>query len=425
MLEPVKPAEGATVSLREFIKKYPILLVLGAATFMVQTCYAMMLALVPMYFRNNIVVPHDIYIGLAISAYVFSETLAKPFAGWAGDKLKRTSLVMVALALAASTPHLLSRASSPITFVGIRLIDGIGAALLWPSIIALFADVSPEKNRATAMSMFTLCMVAGGAIGFALCPFLRVQYGSYYYVFFTISGIMSVAFLMMAGFSGTINDWAARKKKSEPRREDEDSNNRGLKKIFASRRQMFHLGVLVVLAFTQMFGASALVPGMQLFTHDVLGWRESQMWRAFALVGGMFALVALPAGRIADRIGKENAVKIGFFLSSSTLLLMYYVRSPWTLALAALGNGTGFVLGAPSWIALITRSEWADIRGTVLGTVTAFQGAGAIAGPPVALFIYNQYGPHAPFGLIGWILGVCILIAMIGLHPDPETKDST
>ena len=432
------------ISLREFFRKYPTLFMLAAVAVAANACYTAIIPLVPFYFRAQFHDPaqsglifdilkgfrhsealigflkglghSDMLIGLAYSAYVFTEMCFKPVAGALGDRFRRTRLVQIGLGLGIVTPFLLARAMSADTFILVRLVDGVGAAMVWPAMIALFADMTDEEDRATAMSVFTMCLMAGMGAGVTLSPFLKAWLGEYKYVFMVMSALMAVGFVVML-ISGNKIGAAAKKQHTKSHPDGSGTFKENLKKIMSNRAVAGQLVTLVILAFMQMLGTSMLTPTTFLFAADELGWAEKQVWRAFLVAGAVIALMALPAGRLADRVGKENAVKIGMTLASICLLTMSVVRQPWTLALAVIGYAISFVIGAPSWMALVTRGEWSGMRGTVLGMVTAFQGAGVVFGPTIGTLVWNDYGHYAPFAVCAVILAVCALVSFVGLRP--------
>jgi MFS family permease len=405
------------ISIRDFFRKYPMLFALAIVSVMANICYSTIISLVPFYFRGHFAIKNDVLIGFAISAFVLAETCLKPFAGALGDRFRRTNLLSAGLFVGIFTPMLLSRAGGPYWFILVRLIDGAGAALVWPAMIALFADTTDEQDRATAMSVFTMCLMAGMGAGVTLSPFLKALLGTYTYVFVMMSVFMGAGFVVMLVFSRRVRVDAKRQLKKSGRPAEDASFRANMRKLLSNPVVYTQLIVLFMLAFLQMFGTSMLTPTVFLFAADVLHWNEKHVWRSFLIAGVIIATLALPAGRLADRLGKENAVKIGMGLAAVCLMTMAIVKEPWTLALAVVGYGISFVIGAPSWMALVTRGEWSGMRGTVLGVVTAFQGAGVVIGPTAGTLIWGRYGHYGPFGACAGLLAVCAIMSLIGLRP--------
>ncbi len=415
--------KSKNLSIREFFAKYPTLFVLAIVTVMANMCYTTVISLVPYYFRGNFAIKNDVLIGLAISGFVTAETCLKPFAGAMGDRFRRTNLLNAGLFIGIFTPILLGHARNPYEFILVRMIDGLGAALVWPAMIALMADTTDEKDRATAMSIFTMCLMAGMGAGVTMSPFLKALFGTYSYVFGMMSVLMVAGFTVMFVFNKRVAS-AAKKQLRQNGQFERVSFRQNLKKLMSTPVIYTQIVVLVILAFLQMFGTSMLTPTVFLFAADVLHWREKHVWRGFLVAAIIVAAIAIPAGRLADRIGKENSVKISMALAAACLMTMAIVKEPWTLALAVIGYGISFVIGAPSWMALVTRGEWSGMRGAVLGVVTAFQGAGVIIGPTAGTLIWNHFGHYGPFGACASFLTVCAIVSLIGLRPIRKSPGS-
>ena len=246
------------MSIVDFFRKYPTLLVLAIVSVMANICYSTVISMVPFYFRGHFAVKNVVLIGFAISAFVLAETCLKPFAGALGDRFRRTNLLSAGLFIGIFTPILLGRATTPHLFILVRLIDGAGAALVWPAMIALFADTTDEKDRATAMSVFTMCLMAGMGAGVTLSPFLKALLGTYTYVFVMMSVFMGSGFVVMVVFSRRVRVDA---KTQLTKGGHTDATFRAnLRKLLSNRAVYTQLIVLVMMAFLQMFGTSMLTP---------------------------------------------------------------------------------------------------------------------------------------------------------------------
>src|SRR5207247_3149559 len=92
-----------------------------------------------------------------------------PF-GVVGDHIGRKWLIIAGPCISAVT-SLLTLVIHPQNwyfFVLLRLLDGFGAAALWPSALVMMADVIEERRRSQAMSLFNVTYL----IGIALGPFI-------------------------------------------------------------------------------------------------------------------------------------------------------------------------------------------------------------------------------------------------------------
>jgi MFS family permease len=91
------------------------------------------------------------------------------FGGRLGDVLGRRRLLIVGLAVFGAASLACGLAGSPVTLVAARIVQGAGAALMAPTILATLTAITaegPERNR--ALSLWTTATAAGGMAGIVL-----------------------------------------------------------------------------------------------------------------------------------------------------------------------------------------------------------------------------------------------------------------
>src|SRR3954452_2978088 len=87
-------------------------------------------------------------------------------AGRAGDVYGRRRLFRLGLALFAAASVGCALAGSPAALIGLRAVQGIGAAALAPAALALVAELFPDDRR--ALAAWTAAAAGGGATGWVL-----------------------------------------------------------------------------------------------------------------------------------------------------------------------------------------------------------------------------------------------------------------
>lgn len=131
-----------------------------------------------------------------VSGYALAYALAAPPLGWLADRLGRHTLIRLALALFALDGAALPFAPSLSWAIGLRVIGGVAAAALIPSVFALLGDTVPATRRVSAMSHVMLGMTLGIAAGPALAGGITAWLG-WRAVFFA----NAVAFLAMSALA--------------------------------------------------------------------------------------------------------------------------------------------------------------------------------------------------------------------------------
>ena len=137
----------------------------------------------------------------------------------------------------------------------------------------------------------------------------------------------------------------------------------------------------------------------------------------FLVVAALNAGALLPAGRLADRLGRRPVIVAGCFTSAISLVLLALLPglSGYLIALAVLGLGSGLLdVGPAAMLGDILKGE----GGTVVATYQMAGDIGAVAGPVTAGYLVDASSYGAAFGVAAGVLG---LAAVLGLFA-PETR---
>lgn len=134
-------------------------------------------------------------IGWVVSAYtiVFGAVLVP--AGRLADKLGRRSVFMTGLAAFATGSLVAGVAPALWVLIAGRAVQGIGAACLTPSSMALLLDATPVPQRAAATSFFSGVSSIGAATGPSLGA-LAIDASSWRLAFFLGLPVLAVSYLL-------------------------------------------------------------------------------------------------------------------------------------------------------------------------------------------------------------------------------------
>jgi len=186
-----------------------------------------------------------------------------------------------------------------------------------------------------------------------------------------------------------------------------------------SRPDRILVWMCVLIAVNQL-GFGGIVPVLALYARS-FDVSQSAIGVAIAVYGLARFVLAMPAGRLADGLGRRPALAIGGLLTAAGNLLCAYAAS---FAVLVAGR---FVAGAGAGLVLIAgQIVLADIstparRGR---TMAVYQGVFLFAvsiGPLPGGFLAEHYGLRAPF-LAYAIMGV--LVAATAWVFIPETSSS-
>jgi len=341
-------------------------------------------------------------IGLIMAAFLVSEAILKSPMGLLGDRWGRKRLIVLGPLLSCLSPLFLTRVTHPIGFILFRILDGIGAAAIWPSAFALIGDTVPSERRAGAMSLFNVAYL--GALAFApllggeINERLASRHASFYLIslLFALTAIVSMILLPNDGPKTA-------------------SGNRRRATHSASWKDMWQVlwiapGMLLVV-FLVFFGVGSLVPVAKIYTMKYFHLSEAQFGRFFVVPAIGIAALSIPLGHLGDRWGHRLSILAGMGVCSIAMWGIVAAPHIWFVVICATFLGLGFVLGFPAWMAKVSQLTDESRRGAMIGANGTSQGIGAILGAVLGSFLYHHWHPRSPFVLCAICLTLSFLMA--------------
>lgn len=181
----------------------------------------------------------------------------------------------------------------------------------------------------------------------------------------------------------------------------------------AGRRAVLAVAIGAIIVDTLLLGIVVpLLPTIQTRT----GTGEAGVGLALAAYAIPLALVSIPFGALADRIGRRPLLVGGLLLTAAGSVLIAVSESLTALVAGRMVQGVG---GAGSWIAalaLVSDLSRPGRRGEAIGFALAANSAGAIAGPALGGVAGGTIGFAAPF-LIVAVAAVGLTVASLAAVP--------
>ncbi len=175
---------------------------------------------------------------------------------------------------------------------------------------------------------------------------------------------------------------------------------------------------MLAVMFGQTFGVILLAPFLSLYAKQELNISSGYIPLLFVVPAIVVAVMAMPLGRLADRVERRTAVKAGLCVAAVAMWLMPLARSLWMLVGMAIVLAVAYALATPSWLAMVTEVAPDHQRGAALGRFGVAQGLGAVLGPLTGGFLYDHVHWY-PFVASAVILTVSTVIAFFGLPRSP------
>jgi DHA1 family multidrug resistance protein-like MFS transporter len=332
-------------------------------------------------------------IGLVIVAFLLSEAIFKSPMGHLSDRIgpKRLMLIGPSLSVFTAFGSLLvprTGGSFPelLAFLGLRSIDGLGAAMLWPAAFTAVSDAVADGERQEAMSFLNLCYMVGIAIAFGVGGVANDLTHAKY------AG-MIMAGLMFLGVAVAVWRLVPEIKTGQSTGQKESEGS-----LSGLKASLKHIPTYLLLSLVTFAGIGFPLAIFKLFPSDQFHMSESMIGALVLPCALGMGAASVPMSRLGERIGRANAVHLGLGLAAAGMWLIAVgafippFRQAWIFALCGIPLGIGFLLAIPAWMASVSDIN-PQCRGANLGAVMTAQGIGAIVSAPIGSFLYEKMQP--------------------------------
>lgn len=377
--------------------------------------FASIIPLLPLYLTERLGSSVRL-VGAVVAAFALTETFLKTAWGSVADRLGRRPLIVAGLLLSSIAPVLMSALRQAWLFIPLRVIDGAGSSALWPAASAIIADTTPPHRRATAMGALNMFFLAGLAFGPSLGLFVVALFDSYAAGFYLAAGLLFTAGIVAAFVLRHLGHTHLPPPDVEVVGYHGTAPSPELEAVVEEARHVPMLGVMMVVAFVQMFGAGLLAPILVIYAKRIVGLSEHMIGSLFLVFMLTVALATFAAGHLADRWGKRRSVSLGMIMGSAGLWLL--PLSPRLPVLAACGLliGIGYALSTPAWNAMVSELAPPGRVGLAMGASQTAQGLGLVLGPLLGGILWDVSGHRAPFLGAAALLSVGTVLLLWGLR---------
>jgi MFS family permease len=332
-------------------------------------------------------------IGLFGTAENFLDAIYQYPGGWVADRLgrRRAFLVFVALASTGYLIYLFSN-SWPLVFVG------LGFAMAWqsmasPAIFAVIGDSLPPERRAMGFTIQSILKRVPIVIAPLLGGFLIVELG-------VLRGIHVglMVTLVLAGVTLLL----VRRINIEIR-SSQATNIRGVWLTFHAALKRLLISDVIIRMCEGMTGVLTI-----LYVTNVKGLSTARYGTLIAIQTTTSILVYIPAGKIADRVGRKPVV-ILTFLSFALFPLAMVMASSFALLIVAFVIGGLREIGEPARKAMIVDFAQPEVRARSVGLYYLIRSLSITPAAAIGGQLW-KVSPEVPFvtaaviGLLGTIV---------------------
>ena len=341
------------------------------------------------------------FVGVAEGLVTASSYLFTVISGIFSDKFKkRKPLIFIGYFLSMVGRPLLAFFTSAGAVLGLRFVDGTGKGIKDPPKDVLIAGSADKKTRGRsfgiARMLDTLGSVAGPLILFGLLYYLKGS-ATLYHQILVLSAIPLIITLFILVF----------KVKEVPRAAVTPSTE--VKKSAEPLPTSFYLFLAIVILFTLGNSSDAFL----ILRAKSLGVTLLEIPLVLALFNLIYAAFAVPLGSLSDKIGRIPTMLIGW--SAYALVYLGFALASGSLAIWFLYGFYGIYYAANLGVAKAFLADmiYADHRGRAFGIYGTAVGLATLPASFLAGFLWDHFGPQAPFYFGAVIAGLAAVMLLI------------
>jgi len=368
----------------------PNVFFLGMVSLLTDVSSEMIFTLVPLFLFNVLSIGTPI-IGLVGGLSESADAIFRIFSGWLSDRMgKRKPLAVLGYSISTVAKPFMYLASSWGAVLAVRFGDRVGKGIRTSPRDALVADSVSAGERGRGFGLHRAMDTFGAFLGLAIAAVIiyQVQGGGLGLSLKTYQWLVVVG-VVPAVLAVLVLLFFVRDRRSSA---SNTSSPVGLKsvggfdtrfKLFLAVMAVFTLGNssdFFVILRAQNLGSSVLYVVLMLVVFNIA-----------------YAVTALPAGILSDRLGRRRVITLGWFIYALVYLGFALASELWQvwLLFASYGVYYGVVEGAAR--AFVADLVPAEKRGTAYGLYHGVVGLTLLPASLIAGWLWQAYSPAAPF----------------------------
>jgi MFS family permease len=372
---------------------------LGFVSFFTDFSTEMILGILPLFIVTNLRATKEILGGIEGSAELVSYAF-RMVSGALSDKLrKRKIFVLVGYGLSTISKPFFAISTGWFDAFLVRAGDRIGKGLRTAPRDALIADSIPESVSGKAFGIHRTIDQMGAIVG-PVAAFALLQVIDIHGVFIVslIPGAIAVIILIFV-----VKEVAIKRL----------SNIKSTMLANVGNVLKANRPFAVLLIISGIFSLGAFNYSFILLRASELGVDKNIIPLVYAVINVSHTVIGIPSGLLADRIGKEKVLILGFavFVVSAILMVLFIGNSLYAYILAAV---FGVYVGISETLqrAVIPRYISSELRGTAYGIYNVIIGTGFFASNVMFGFLWDRYSLNIAV-LYSAILALTAIIGMV------------
>lgn len=333
-------------------------------------------------------------VGLLITVFTLPGVVLTSVAGALSDRFGRRKILIPSLFLFGLAGGACALAPSFELLLGLRAIQGVGAAALGAMNVTLIGDLFSGQDRTAALgynsSVLSVGTASYPAIGGALATF------GWYYPFALPLLAIPIGFLVLFSL-----------RNPEPHNEQSIKEYVGNIWEHVKNRQVVGIFIGNLVTLVILFGA--LITYLPTVMYERFGVGPLVIGIIIASASLTTALTSTQLSRLTDHFSEKVLIRASFVLYAVALILVPFVPVVWMLLASTVIFGVAQSLNLPNSFSLLNEAAPNENRGAFMSLNSTILRIGQTLGPLV------MFAAAIPFGLDGAYLMTAVLAAAMFL----------
>jgi len=313
---------------------------------------------------------------------------------------KRKSLVLVGYSLSNAVKPLFAIARTPLDVFVVRVSDRVGKAVRTPPRDALLSESVSEKRRGAAFGLHRALDQSGAIVGPVIASTVMLILGLTLRDVFWLTlipgaiALLILLFVVKERFGDAVGDF----------------------QLLAGIKAVLKGNFSWLLVIVGIFSLGAFNFSFVLINAQEAGIVASFIPLVYATVNVAHVAIAIPAGVLSDRIGKEKVMILGYsvFLSS-VMLILFLPISGFNAFLVAVSYGLYFGIIETVQRALIPEYVDRNLIGTAYGIYYLVVGSAFFVSNAVVGSLWEYFGSSlaSAYSIITSIIAITFMILFL------------
>ncbi|MGF9697240.1 MULTISPECIES: MFS transporter [Paenibacillus] len=358
-------------------------------------------------------------VGLLVAAFSFTQFLFSPVAGRWSDAFGRKKIIVGGMLIFAVSEFMFGAVNAPVLLFAARMLGGIGAAMIFPSIMAYTADITTEEERGKGMGLINAAITTGFIIGPGIGGYIADFGIRIPFYAAGVAGLLAAIITLIILPESTRSTGEA----SKPAAGTAKGKTPGMvSQLLNSYREPYFFSLIIV--FVMAFGLANYETVFSLFVDHKFGFttKDIAFIITFGSIAGAVVQVSL-IGWLLNRFGEKKVISICLLFVAVFVLLTLFVHTYWLILVVTFIVFLGMDILRPAISTQMSKLA-EEQQGFVAGLNSAYTSLGNIAGPIVAGALFDV-NINYPYVSAAAVLAVCFVLSLLVLRevkPAGQTK---